>query len=144
MTKRSRFRRFRFRPEIIRLAVMLNVRLPLSLRNAQDLPDERGIDKSLETARSWWQRFGPMFAAEIRKRRIAGMRSSRWRWHLGEMFVGINGEMPCLGRAVAHRGEARERYVAKTRENKTALKFVTAASAWHGINSSLTALDETG
>src|SRR5580698_5564312 len=45
---------------------MMDVRYPLSLRNVEDLLDERGIDISHETVRFWWNRFGPMFAAEIR------------------------------------------------------------------------------
>ncbi len=49
--------------EIIRLAVMLYVRFPLSLRNVADLLHERGIEVSHETIRFWWNRFGPMFAA---------------------------------------------------------------------------------
>ena len=44
---------------------------PLSLRNVEDLLDERGIEISHESVRCWWHRFGPMFASEIRKRRIA-------------------------------------------------------------------------
>jgi putative transposase len=41
---------------------------------------ERGIDISHETVRFWWNRFGPMFAAEIRKRRVAHMRAyPQWR-----------------------------------------------------------------
>jgi putative transposase len=39
---------------------------PLSLRNVEDLLAERGIDVCEETVRFWWNRFGPMFAAEIR------------------------------------------------------------------------------
>ena len=80
-------------PEIIRLAVMLYVRFPLSLRNVEDLLHERGIEISHETARFWWNRFGPMFAAEIRRNRVNRMRSySNWQWHLDEVFVKINGE----------------------------------------------------
>ena len=56
-------------PEIIRLAVMLYTRFPLSLRNVQDLFYDRGIEISHETERYWWSRFGPIFAAEIRWRR---------------------------------------------------------------------------
>ena len=82
MTKRSPFRYFKTSPEISRLAVMMYVRFPLSLRNVEDLLHERGIDISHETVRFWWNRFGPMFAADIRKRRIEGMRLSRWCWHL--------------------------------------------------------------
>ena len=58
------------------------MRFPLSLRNVEDLPHERGIEVSYEAVRFWWQRFGPMFAAEIPKKQIGQMRSSRWRWHL--------------------------------------------------------------
>jgi putative transposase len=70
MTKRSPFRYFKTSPEIICLAVMMYVRFPLSLRNVEDLLHERGIDISHETVRFWWNRFGPMFAAEIRRKRV--------------------------------------------------------------------------
>jgi putative transposase len=61
------FRYFNSSPEVIRLVVMMCVRYPLSLRNVEDILSERGIDISHETVRFWWNRFGPMFAAEIRK-----------------------------------------------------------------------------
>ena len=50
MTKHSPFRYFKTRPEIIRLAVMLYVRFPLSLRYVEDLLHERGVDVSLTQA----------------------------------------------------------------------------------------------
>jgi putative transposase len=59
------FRYFNSSPEVIWLVVMMYVRYPLSLRNVEDLLAERGIDISHETVRFWWNRFGPMFAAEI-------------------------------------------------------------------------------
>ena len=83
MTKHSPFRYFKTSPEIIHLAVMLYVRFPLALRNVEDLLHERGIEISHETVRFWWNRFGPMFAAEIRRNRVSRMRSySNWQWHL--------------------------------------------------------------
>jgi len=132
MTQRSPFRYFKTSPEIIRLAVMLYVRFPLSLRNVEDLLHERGIDVSHETVRFWWHRFGPMFAAEIRKRRVEGMRSSRWRWHLDEVFVKINGERHYLWRAVDHEGEVLESFVTKCRDKKAALKFLKKSMKRHG------------
>ena len=63
------FRYFNSSPEVIRLVVMMYVKYPLSLRNVEDLLAERGIDVSHETVRFWWNRFGPIFAAEIRKKR---------------------------------------------------------------------------
>ena len=80
MTQRSPFRYFKTSPEIIRLTVMLYVRYPLSLRNVEDLLHERGIEISHETVRFWWNRFGPMFAAEIRRKRVDRTRSlPHWR-----------------------------------------------------------------
>ena len=58
---------------------MLYVRFPLSLWNFEDLLNTRRIDASHEAVRFRWHRFGPLLASEIRKRRIQGMRSSRWR-----------------------------------------------------------------
>jgi putative transposase len=133
MTKRSPFRYFRTSPEVIRLAVMLYVRFPLSLRNVEDLLHERGIEVSHETIRFWWQRFGPMFAAEIRRKQTQGLRSvSRWRWHLDEVFVKVNGVQHYLWRAVDHEGEALEAFVSKTRDKAAALKFLKKLMKRHG------------
>ena len=60
-------------------------------RQVEDLLFERGIDIYHETVRYWWNRFGPLFAAEIRKRRVHHGSYSLWRWHLDEVFVRING-----------------------------------------------------
>jgi putative transposase len=132
MTESSPFKYFKMSPEIIRLAVVMYIRFPLSLRNVEDLLHERGIDICHETVRFWWHRFGPMFAAEIRKRRVEGMRSSHWRWHLDEVFVKINGERHYLWRAVDHEGEVLESFVTKTRDKKAALKFLKKTLKRHG------------
>ncbi len=74
------FRYFKTSPDIIRIALMMCIRFPLSLRRVEDLLHERSIDISYETVRVWWNRFGPMFAAEIRKKRSASMRAHiQWR-----------------------------------------------------------------
>ena len=104
---------------------MMYVRYPLSLRNVEDLLAERGIDISHETVRFWWNRFGPMFAAEIRKRRVAHMRGyPQWRWHLDEVFVKINGKLCYLWRAVDHEGEVLEAVVTARRDKAAALKLL--------------------
>ncbi len=125
MIKRDQFKYFKTSPEIIRLAVMMYVRYPLSLRNVEDLLHERGIDINHETVRFWWNRFGPLFAAEIRKKRSQQLRAhSNWQWHMDEVFVKINGETHYLWRAVDHEGEVLESYVTKRRDRKAALKFL--------------------
>ena len=119
------FRYFNSSPEVIRLVVMMYVRYPLSLRNVEDLLAERGIDISHETVRFWWNRFGPMFAAEIRKRRVAHMRGyPQWRWHLDEVFVKVNGKLCYLWRAVDHEGEVLEAVVTARRDKAAALKLL--------------------
>ena len=133
MTNHSPFRYFKTSPEIIRLAVMMYVRFPLSLRNVEDLLHERGIDISHETVRFWRNRFGPIFAAEIRKRRIHQVQDySNWQWHLDEVFVRINGETHYLWRAVDHEGEVLESYVTKRRDRKAALKFLRKSMKRYG------------
>ena len=129
----SPFRYFHSAPELIREVVMLYIRFPLSLRNVEDLLSERGYDLCHETVRLWWNRFGPMFAAEIRRQRVSRMRGLRhWRWHLDEMYVKLNGEMVYLWRAVDHEGEILESYVTKKRDKAAALTFMKKALKRHG------------
>lgn len=127
------FRYFKTSPEIIRLAVMMYVRFPLSLRQVEDLLHERGINVSYETVRFWWNRFGPLFAAEIKKKRQTDARAStQWRWHLDEVFVKINGENYCLWWAVDHEGEVLESFVTKKRDRKAALTFLRKIMRCYG------------
>ncbi|RVQ66059.1 IS6 family transposase [Croceicoccus ponticola] len=127
------FRYFHSSPDIIRMVVMLYVRYPLSLRNVEDLLFERGYDLCHETVRLWWNRFGPMFAADIRRQRVSRMKGFRqWRWHLDEMYVKLNGEMVYLWRAVDHEGEVLESFVTKKRDKSAALTFMKKALKRHG------------
>jgi len=118
---------------VIRLVVMMYVKYPLSLRNVEDLLAERGIDICHETVRFWWNRFGPMFTAEIRRKRVDHVRTyTHWRWHLDEMFVKINGEKHYLWRAVNDEGEVLEAFATKTRDKGAALKFLKKMMKRHG------------
>lgn len=75
------FKRHRFPPDAIRTAVWLYFRFTLSFRGVEDLLAQRGIEVSRETIRCWTLKFGPVIAANLRKRR--GPPSGRW--HLDEM-----------------------------------------------------------
>ncbi len=129
---RNPFRYFNSSPEVVRLAVMMYIRYPLSLRQVEDLLFERGIDICHETVRFWWNRFGPMFASEIRKRRIHHRSYSQWRWHLDEVFVKINGETHYLWRAVDPEGEVLEVFATKRRDRRAALKFLKRTMKRYG------------
>jgi putative transposase len=135
----SPFRYFNSSPEVIRLVVMMYVRFPLSLRNVEDLLFERGIDICHETVRHWWNRFGPIFAADARRQRVSRMRGFRqWKWHLDEMYVRLNGEMVYLWRAVDQEGEVLESYVTRTRDKDAALRFIKRAMKRNGKVESIT------
>lgn len=103
------------------------------MRNVEDLLFKQGIDVSYETVRFWRNRFGPLFASEIRKKRVSYMRGFRqWRWHLDEMYVKVNGEMRYLWRALDHEGEILESYVTKTRDKAAAIAFMKKAMKRYG------------
>jgi putative transposase len=135
----SPFRYFNSSPEVIRLVVMMYVKYPLSLRNVEDLLFERGIDICHETVRMWWNRFGPLFAGDIRRQRVSRMRGFRqWRWHLDEMHVKLNGEMVYLWRAVVQEGEILESFVTRKRDKAAALSFMKRALKRHGSPEAIT------
>jgi putative transposase len=99
----------------------------------EDLLHERGIDIDHETVRFWWNRFGPIFAAEIRRKRVDRMRSGTHRqWHLDEVSVKITDETRYLWRAVDQEGEVLENFVKKRRDRKAALKFLRKTMKRHG------------
>lgn len=83
------FRYFKSSPEVILLAVLLYVRFPLSLRNVEDLLHERGIEISHERVRFWWDRFGPMFPAEIRRNRMCAWSMAK-RTIFGTPWIAIH------------------------------------------------------
>lgn len=112
---------------------MMYVRFPLSLRNVEDFLHEHGIDVSHEMARFWWNRFGALFGAEIRRDRVGRMRAySNWQWLLDEVFVKINGGRYYLWRALDYEGEVLGSYVTKGRDRKAALKFLRKSMKRHG------------
>ena len=73
-----------------------------------------------------------MFASEIRKRRVHHRSFSRWRWHLDEVFVRIDGETHYLWRAVDHEGEVLEAFATKRRDRRAALKFLKRTMKRYG------------
>jgi putative transposase len=114
--------------EFIRMVAMIYVRFPFSSRNVEDLLAERGINICHETVRLWWNWFGPLFAADIKRQRISPMRGFRhwhwhWHWHVDEVFVKINGETHYLRRAIDHEGEILESYVTRKRNKSAAVRF---------------------
>jgi putative transposase len=110
---------YRFPGEVIAHAVWLYLRFPLSLRDVEELLAERSIRVSYETVRCWVVKFGPQFAAELRKREA---RSGRV-WHLDEMAVRIGGKQHWLWRAVEEHGATLEVLLQEHRDTDAAERF---------------------
>ena len=80
---------------------------------------ERGIEVSYETIRCWTIKFGPLIAANLRRRRPP----PSGRWHLDEMVVKIGGRRMWLWRAVDDEGEVLDMLVQKRRNKQAAIKL---------------------
>jgi putative transposase len=119
MTKIS-YAGYRFPPEIIHQAIWLYLRFTLSFRDVEDLLAERGIVVSYETVRRWVNHFGPMIAADLRKRRP----KPHSVWHLDEVYLKIGGRMVYLWRAVDAEGEVLDVLVQSKRNRHAALKLM--------------------
>ena len=130
MSHKNPFKYYKTSPEIIKLAVMYYIRYPLSLRQVEDIMHERGIDVCHETVRYWWNKFGTLFAKEMKKE--PKHQVSNWHWHIDEVFVKINGEMHYLWRAVDQEGTVLDCYVTKRRNRKAALKVLKKMMSRHG------------
>ncbi len=111
---------YRFPLEIIRQAIWPYLRLTLSLRDVEDLLAERGVAVSYETVRRWVNHFGPMIAADLRKRRLR----PHTTWHLDEVYLKIDGRMVYLWRAVDAEGEVLDVLVQSKRNKQAALKLM--------------------
>ena len=111
---------YRFPPEIIQRAIWLYLRFTLSLRDVEDLLAERAIGVSYETVRRWVNYFGPLIAADLRKRRP----KPHTTWHLDEVYLKIDGRMLYLWRAVDAEGEVLDVLVQSKRNEHAALKLM--------------------
>ena len=118
--KKISYSGYRFPPEIIHQAIWLYLRFTLSLRDVEDLLAERGLAVSYETVRRWVNHFGPMIAADLRKRR----QKPHTTWHLDEVYLKIDGRMVYLWRAVDAEGEVLDVLVQSKQNKHAALKLM--------------------
>ena len=124
------FKRHRFPPDVIRYAVWLYFRFTLSIRDVEELLAQRGVEVSREAVRCWVNKFGPLIAANLRRRRSP----PTGRWHLDEMVVKICGRRMYLWRAVDDEGEVLDVLVQKRRNKAAALKLFKRLLRNHGIH----------
>jgi putative transposase len=124
------FKRHRFPQDVIRYAVWLYFRFTLSVRDGEELVAQRGIEVSREAVRCWVIKFGPLIAANLRRRRsqLTG------RWHLDEMVAKIAGRRMYLWRAVDEEGVVLDVLVQKRRNKHASLKLLRRLLKNQGIH----------
>jgi transposase-like protein len=118
--KKISYSGYRFPSEIIRQAIWLYLRFTLSFRDVEDVLAERGIAVSYETIRRWVNHFGPIIAADLRKRRPR----PHSIWHMDEVYLKIGGRMVYLWRAVDAEGEVLDVLVQSKRNKHAAMKLM--------------------
>ncbi len=119
MNESKMYKRYRFPAEIIQYAVWLYHRFNLSHRDIEDLLAERGISVSYEAIRLWCNRFGPKYAARL-KRKHRGYGDT---FFIDEVFVKIDGQQLYLWRAVDQDGEVVDVFLQKRRDGAAAKRF---------------------
>src|SRR6476646_9603839 len=105
--------------EIIAHCVWLYHRLPLSFREVEELMLVRGVIVTYETIRQWCAKFGPVYAAGLRRRQPR----PGDKWHLDEVFLTINGRRQYRWRAVDQDGNVLDILVQCRRDAKAAKRF---------------------
>jgi putative transposase len=105
MSNTNIYKRYRFPSEIIQYTVWLYYRFNLSHRDIEDLLAERGINVSYEAIRLWCNRFGPKYAARLKKKH----RGYGDTFFIDEVFIKIDGKQHYLWRAVDQESLPHER-----------------------------------
>ena len=134
------FKRHRFPPDVIRQAVWWYFRFTLSIRDVEEMMAQRGVIVSREAIRCWVIKFGPLIAANIRRRRP----SPTGRWHLDEMVCKIGGRRMWLWRAVDDEGEVLDVLVQKRRNTAAAMKLFRKLLKSQGIHPETVTTDGLG
>ena len=134
------FKRHRFPGEVIRHAVWLYFRFTLSIRDVEEMMAQRGVIVSREAIRCWVNKFGPLIAANLRRRRGP----PTGRWHLDEMVCKIGGRRMWLWRAVDDEGEVMDLLVQTRRNTAAAMKLFRKLLKNQGVHPETVTTDGLG
>jgi len=117
------FAGFRFRREVISIAVRWYRRYGLSYRDAGELLSGRGVTVDHVTVYRWVQRFTPEFVEAARPCR----RAPGDRWSAGETCVKVSGTWTYLYRAVDQHGQVIDVLLPVRRDLAAARRFFARA-----------------
>ena len=87
-------------PEVILCAVRWYLRYSLSLRDVEELLDERGLKADHTTVWRWVQRYGPELEQRLRRH----LKPTNKSWRVDETYVRVKGRWCYLYRAIDSTG----------------------------------------
>jgi putative transposase len=125
---RSVIKRLRFPLDIMLLCVRWYVAYPLSLRNLEEMMQERGVFVDHSTIHRWVIKLVPLLEEAFRKRkRKRGIRAVGKSWRLDETYIKIRGEDRYWYRAVDKQGNTVDFLLTAKRDRRAARRFFTRA-----------------
>jgi transposase-like protein len=117
-----------FDRSVILLCVRWYLAYSLSLRDLEEMMDERGISVDDTTIHRWTVHYAPFLLEQFNRRKRPVIR----RWHLYETYIKVRGQWRYLYRAIDSNGDTVEFWFSE-RHNLTAAKqFLGKALKRHG------------
>jgi putative transposase len=111
--------------DVVLLAVLWRLRYKLSLRDVAELFLARGFVFTHETVRDWEERFAPLIADHLRKKRYGQAGRS---WYVDETYLKVNGKWCYLYRAIDRDGNLVDSRLSEKRDMDAAKQFFRQAA----------------
>src|SRR4051795_10037881 len=112
--------------DIVFEIVLCRLRYKLSLRNLAQMFLLRGFEFTHEAVREWEERFAPLLADQIRRKRKGKVGR---RWYVDETYGKVNGNWCYLYRAIDRNGNLVDSILSATRDMTAAQRFFRSAQS---------------
>ena len=106
--------------------VLCRLRYNLSLRNLAEMFLLRGFEFTHEAVREWEERFAPLVAEQLRRKRKG--KAGR-RWYVDESYLKVKGKWCYLYRAIDREGNLVDSMLSATRDMDAAERFFRSAQS---------------
>ena len=124
----SVFKGRHFDRSVILLCVRWYLAYNLSLRNLEEMMEERGISVDHATVHRWVVRYSPELLERFNRRKRAGT----GKWHVDETYIKVRGQWRYLYRAIDSNGDTVEFWFSERRNLSAAKRFLRKALKRHG------------
>lgn len=117
-----------FDRSVILLCVRWYLAYNLSLRDLEEMMNERGISVDHTTIHRWTVHYAPLLLEQFNRRK----RPVTSRWHVDETYIKVRGRWMYLYRAIDSNGDTVEFWFSERRNLTAAKHFLTRAIKRHG------------